>query len=359
MHVRPRAHRASRASCAARAARASRAAWKYALIGLLAVGCSSSSSPADQGAADTGTSPADATPVADDAGITLGALPSASGGAKFAIPGRVESDIEIALPSPMPASPPIVIAFHGTGGEPAEGMALAADGASRGAIVIAPRAGYRAGSHPADVDHDVDEGGSSWNLWGQGAGANEDLRYVLSLVASAKVAYGADTSRVYTVGFSNGAFMAYFVAASLPDAIAGFAESSGGWTTDACPTRYGAISDGIAFMATTGPAPGVSVSCASLYASTSPAFPTKCIPSATNRPRPPPLGGRVPFGYLAHYSDDDTVSVQWSCFLGDALGARAQVTVRHADADGTRGHSPPPDFFARAWAFFAGRTNRE
>lgn len=327
-----------------------------ALVVLVASGCKgeSSTAPPDAGAADTA---AESSPI--DAGAVIAPLPAAGGAATFAMPGRTETAIEVALPSPKPASPPLVIAFHGTGGEPADGLALAPEATGLGAIVIAPRAGYRDGTHPADVDHDVNEGGSSWNLWAQGTAANEDLRYVLSLIASAKAAYGVDTTRVYTIGFSNGAFMAYFVAASLPDAIAGFAESSGGWTTDACPSRYGALSDGIAFAATSGPAPGVTVSCASLYASTSPAFPTKCAPGAKNPLRPPPLGARVPFGYLAHYSDDDTVSVMWSCFLGDAMGARAKVVVRHRDADGTRGHVWPPDFFTGAWSFFAGRTHRD
>jgi poly(3-hydroxybutyrate) depolymerase len=331
-----------------------RGARAWGLAGILltfGLGCGSSSgggAVADTGLPETGD-PLD--------GAIVQGLPLAGGAGTFAIAGRTESAIEVALPSPMRANAPLVIAFHGTGGEPADGLALAPEAAGLGAIVIAPRAAYRDGVHPADVDHDVDEGGSSWNLWTAGATANEDLRYVLALIASAKSAYGVDTSRVYTIGFSNGAFMAYFTAASLPDAIAGFAESSGGWTTDACPSRYQAISDGYAFQATSGPAPGAAVSCASLYATTSPAFPKQCIPSATNALRPPKPGARVPFGYLAHYSGDDTVSVMWSCFLADALGARAKVVVRFADAGDVHGHAWPPDFFTSAWAFWAGRTN--
>lgn len=306
-------------------------------------------------------SPVDADPADSrstlDVGVVTTTLPAAGGAGKLVMPGRVESAIEVALPSPMPTNPPLVIAFHGTGGEPADGLDFASSATAKGAVVIAPRAGYRDGKHPADVDHDVDEGGSSWNLWAQGPAANEDLRYVLSLIASAKATYKVDTTRVYAFGFSNGAFMSYFAAVSLPDAIAGFAEASGGWTTDACPSRYGAISDGFAYAATSGPAPGSSVACASLYAAKG--FPGKCVPTATNKLRPPAFGARVPFGYLAHYSDDDVVSVMWSCFLGDALGARAQVTIRFADAGGIRGHSSPPDFVDRAWAFFANRTNTQ
>lgn len=339
-------------------------------LALVAAGCGKATTGGRVGdvtSADTGSSTeperdaggrAEAGPAPDAGGLVL-PLPTTSGGASFKIPGRSEQAIEVALPSPIPPRAPLILAFHGTGNEPSEGLGLAAEAAAAGAIVIAPRAGYRDGKHPADVDHDVDEGGSSWNLWASGPEANEDLRYVLALISSAQAAYGVDPTRVYTFGFSNGAFMAYFVAASLPDLVAGFAEASGGWTTDACPTRYGAMNDGLAFQAKSGPAPGTAVSCATLYGSKSPAFPTRCAPSASNRLRPPPLSGRVPFGYLAHYSDDDIVSVMWSCFLGDALGARAQVTVRFADAEGLHGHSPPPDFFPRAWAFLSPHTSLE
>lgn len=285
-------------------------------------------------------------------------MPAKGGAATLAIPGRAESSIEVALPEPKRASPPLVIAFHSTGSEPSEAMDMAREATSLGAVVVAPRAGYRSGRHPADVDHDNDEGGSSWNMWQPDPAQNEDLRYVLSLIASAKAAYGVDTSRVYTMGFSNGGFMSYFVAASLPDVIAGFAESSAGWTTDACPTRYGDEAR-TGFLPTTGPGPGVAVTCSSLYASRSPPFPAACRPNAKNALRPPRLTGRVPFGYLAHYTSDDVVSVQWSCLLGEALGARAQVTIRRSDRDDVHGHSPPPDFVARAFAFFANRTSAE
>jgi len=119
----------------------------------------------------------------------------------------------------------------------------------------------------------------------------------------------------------------------------------------------GADSSGTSFYPTSGPSAGTSVACTTLYASSS--FPAACIPSAANHLRPPTPGARVPFGYLAHYSSDSIVSVQWSCFLGDVLGSRAKTVIRWSDKDGTRDHNPPPDFVSSAWAFFANRTNAQ
>jgi poly(3-hydroxybutyrate) depolymerase len=285
-----------------------------------------------------------------------------TGAGTFTISGRSENAIRVVVPNPLPANPPIVIAFHATGDEPSGAISdsqLLVNAPKYGFVAIAPRAGYRNGNHPGDVDHEPNSSGSSWNMWDQSPSTNEDLRYVAALITSAKATYNADTTRVYTVGFSNGAFFSYFVAASLPTQVAGFGESSGGWTTNACPTRYGADSSGLSFYPKSGPAPGVTIACSTLYASTNPPFPTSCIPSASNLLRPPPLNGRVPFGYLAHYTSDDIVSVAWTCYLASALGSRATTTIRWSDSDGTNNHNVQPDFFDKAWAFFANRTNTQ
>jgi len=284
-------------------------------------------------------------------------LPRTSGQATFAIPGRTETAIQLVVPTGLAASPPLVIAFHPTGGEPSEAISdfeLEQNAARYKFVAVAPRAGYRNGVHPADVDHERNGGDSSWNMWSQGLTANEDLRYVLALIDSAHATFNVDTTRVYTVGFSNGAFFAYFAAASLPDRIAGFAENSGGWTTASCPTAYGSTSYR---QSSSSAASGTAIACSTLFADAS--FPLNCQFTASNPLTPPPLGARVPFGYLAHYSSDDTVSVQWSCFLSQALGSRAQITVRFQDTDGTRGHNMQPDAFERAWTFFAGRSTAD
>ncbi len=286
-------------------------------------------------------------------------LPMATGRGRFVIPGRTESAIQVVVPANRPARPPLLLVFHGTGGEPIDAINdfdLVAKAESLGFVAIAPRAGYRSGRHPADVDHPVDWGGSSWNMWTASPDQNEDLIYLRALIDQAAVRWNADTTRVYTVGFSNGAFFSYFVAASMPDRIAGFAENSGGWMSDACPTRTD--SEGATlYQLATAAAPGQDLTCAAIFAD--PMFPASCKPTANNRLRPPATTARVPFGFIGHYSVDDAVSVVWSCVLADALGTRAQTRIRASETDGTTGHSVMPNFIDDAWTFFAGRTTAQ
>jgi len=286
-------------------------------------------------------------------------LPKATGPGRFAIPGRAEAAIEVVLPETRAARPPLLIAFHGTGEEPENivaGFELVEKAASLGFVAIAPRAGYRDTPHPPDVDHPADWGGSSWNMWTARPDANEDLRYVRALIDAAQQSWGADITRVYAAGFSNGAYFSYFVAASMPERIAGFAEMSGGWSTDACPSRTDQDGTSLFLMKTTAPA-GREMTCASLAAD--PGFPAKCRVTGANKLHAPRPGGRVPFGYLSHYSVDDSVSVVWSCLLAEGLGARARTKIHAREADGTTGHTVMPGFIDGAFAFFAGRTNAQ
>lgn len=282
-----------------------------------------------------------------------------TGRGRFAVAGRTESTIEVVVPASRPARPPLVLAFHGTGGEPRDAINdfdLVAKAESLGFVAIAPRAGYRSGRHPPDVDHPLDWGGSSWNMWTQGPDQNEDLLYLRRLIDEAAVRWNVDTTRVYTIGFSNGAFFSYFAAASMPDRIAGFAENSGGWMSDACPTRTDLEGASLNLLMTAG-APGQDLTCAAIFAD--PMFPASCKPTTTNKLRPPVTTGRVPFGFIGHYSVDDAVSVVWSCVLADALGSRAQTRIRASETDGTTGHSVMPNFIDDAWTFFAGRTTAQ
>jgi len=287
------------------------------------------------------------------------ALPNVTGKGRFAIPGRAEAAIEVVVPEPHAAKPPLLIAFHATGEEPENIVAafdLVEKAASLGFVVIAPRAGYRETPHPPDVDHPADWGGSSWNMWAASADANEDLRYVRALIDAASKNWGVDTTRVYTAGFSNGAFFSYFAAASMPDRIAGFAAMSGGWSTDACPARTDEDGTSLYLMHTSAPA-AKEMTCASIFADKT--LPPKCRVSPKNKLHAPRPSARVPFGYLAHYSQDDAVSVAWSCLLAEGLGARAKTMIRSRETDGTTGHYPMPDFIGGAFKFFAKRTNAE
>lgn len=297
---------------------------------------------------------------------TANELPLATGAGIFAVSGRSESAVQVVVPTARSATPPLMIVFHGTGGEPIDlinWLGLVAKAEQYGFIVIAPRAGYRdinlttTATHPADVDHIASSGGSSWNMWTASPTANEDLSYISALIAAAHTRYGVDTSRVYTMGFSNGAFFSYFVAASLPNQIAGFAESSGGWTSNACPTRSDPATDTPLYTLATPGAVGANIGCTAIFSD--PAFPQSCRTGIANPLRPPvPVpGARIPFGYLAHYSNDNTVSVVWSCLLSESLGTRATTTIRNSDVGPNSGHTMIPDFVDKAWTAWAGRTN--
>ncbi|MBS2015470.1 MAG: hypothetical protein JST00_21455 [Deltaproteobacteria bacterium] len=331
-------------------------------------------SSADNGARDAGARPSatGASPTSTSAGPTgrtpplppsiagaLPALPKATGKARFAVPGRSESAIEVALPEKRPAKPPLLIAFHGTGEEPENIMAafdLVAKAEALGFVAIAPRAGHRDTPHPPDVDHPENWGGSSWNMWVSSPEKNEDLLYVRALIEAAKKSWNVDDTRVYTAGFSNGAYFSYFTAASMPDRIAGFAEMSGGWSTDACPARTDQDGTSLYLLKTTAPA-GKEIACSTILADKQ--IPPKCRVTATNKLRPPSPGARVPFGFLAHYSADDAVSVAWTCLLAEGLGGRAKTLIRAKEADGTTGHYPMPDFIDNAFKFFAGRSTAQ
>ena len=175
-------------------------------------------------------------------------------------------------------------------------------------------------------------------------------------IEAAKKSWNADTSRVYTVGFSNGGYFSYFVAASMPEKIAGFGEASAGWATDTCPTRTDQDGTSLYLMKTSAP-PGREIPCTTIMADRE--FPAKCRVSATNKLRPPKAGARVPFGFLSHYTLDDGVSVAWSCLLAEGLGARAQTKIRAREATGETGHMVMPDFIESAWKFFANRTTAQ
>ena len=289
----------------------------------------------------------------------LPALPNATGKGRFAIATRTESAIEVVIPKQRPKNPPLLIVFHATGEEPENSVAafdLVEKAEALGFVAIAPRAGYRDGNHSPDVDHPENDGGSSWNMWTPSIEKNEDLSYVRSLIEAAKRSWNADATRVYTAGFSNGAYFSYFVAASMPDRIAGFAENSGGWPTDACPTRYDQ-DGGSLYLMNANPPAGRELTCATILGDKR--LPPKCRVRAANKLRAPTPAARVPFGYLAHYSTDDVVSVAWSCLLGEGLGARAKTLIRAREADGTTGHTVMPDFIPNAFKFFANRTNAQ
>jgi len=170
---------------------------------------------------------------------------------------------------------------------------------------------------------------------------NPDLMFVRAIIQETSRAYGADLARVYTSGFSNGAFFSYFVASTLSNRIAAFAETGGGLVLSnttagepaACTLRGTAAPQGSVRTCTAaGWTPGVCTS-----------------PGAIARPLAPALAVRVPPGFMEANDDDDTVSFANSCNLANALPASASYQVRVVHA-GT-GHGINDDFLMNSWNF--------
>lgn len=118
---------------------------------------------------------------------------------------------------------PLVIALHGGGGNGAQmarysGLDRTAD--THGFIVIYPDgSGRRAGRL------------LTWNAgdccaWAQRENV-DDVGFLLGLIDRAIAVHGADPARIYLTGMSNGAMMAYRIAALHPERIAAIAAVSG------------------------------------------------------------------------------------------------------------------------------------
>ncbi len=176
--------------------------------------------------------------------------------------------------------------------------------------------------------------------------ANADLLFVRALMQEAQRAWGTDAQRVYAAGFSNGAFFAYFVAATLADRIAAFAETGGGLVQSgttageptACAPRVNAGSAGSARSCVeAGWTPG-----------------TCQAPGTIARPIAPAAVPRVPPGFLQANDDDPAVPYAHTCNLAAALPATADYVTRIIHQGG--GHIVDGGFLDAAWSFMQGRT---
>lgn len=133
------------------------------------------------------------------------------------------------------ARAPLVIALHGGGGNGAQiqrDSGLDATARDHGFLAIYPDgSGRRAGRL------------LTWNAGDCCAYAQrenvDDVGFLLALIDRAVAMHGADPARVYLTGMSNGAMMAYRVAATHPERIAAVAAVSG--TMDRSLVPRGAV----------------------------------------------------------------------------------------------------------------------
>lgn len=247
--------------------------------------------------------------------------------------GGVKRALKVYFPAKVAARPALIIACHGTGGNAEDGVwATAANEAAdkHGAVVVSLQArkmtvgdwdNHKPGqvyfrTHPKTTLAD-----------------NADLQLVAAVIHAAKQSYKIDPTRVYTAGFSNGAFFAQLAALALPDRIAGFASAAGGLVrcsgTGSCKFRGTATE-----------------SCAAL--SKQSGF---CSCSGDAKPIAPPSAKakRKPAAYIAHSVRDDVVSSYYSCALAAELRKRGHPVKVALFTK--QDHGAPPHFMASAFAF--------
>lgn len=171
---------------------------------------------------------------------------------------------------------------------------------------------------------------------------NADLILAQTLIDVARTDWAVDSRRIYTLGFSNGAFFSYFVAQQLADRIAGFAATGGGLvlsgTTGGEPACQPSVTPGnireVRSCSAAGWTPG---SCS----------------SAGAVPRPIAPGPGLPPAYLEANDDDNSVPYAHTCNLAAQLPTGSDVLVRIVHAGG--GHIVNAGFLDNAWNMLRSR----
>ena len=125
------------------------------------------------------------------------------------------------VPRNLPKNAPLIVALHGMGGQAHKmryGLGLHDLASEMGFAALFPQGGMF-GDHT-----------TYWNS-GQGLGNHDDLGFLTRLIDHIVQEHELDASRVYILGISNGAQMAYHLACHIPERIAGIAAVSGTITT--------------------------------------------------------------------------------------------------------------------------------
>lgn len=170
---------------------------------------------------------------------------------------------------------------------------------------------------------------------------NPDLLFTRAIIKESSVAYGADLTRVYVNGFSNGAFFSYFVAATLSSRIAAFAETGGGLVLSQTTAGEPAACSPSALPAVLG---AVS-SCTEAGWSVG-----QCsTPGAIARPISPGSVVRVPPGFMEANDDDNTVPWVHTCNLANALPVSPAYQTRIVHSG--NGHGMNGDYLDNSWNF--------
>ena len=145
--------------------------------------------------------------------------------------GGVERSYIVRAPDDVTESLPLLIMFHGAGGDAARAERATAftDLALAGNYVVAYPNGTQANSI---------EGELAWNAGGccglARSGNVDDVSFVLAMIAELQAAYPIDSTRIYLAGFSNGGMMSYRLACEHGELFAGIAVVSGALNYSPC-----------------------------------------------------------------------------------------------------------------------------
>jgi len=130
---------------------------------------------------------------------------------------------------------PVVIAFHGHGGE----MHKTADQMQfqivwPEAVVVYPQ-GLKSRGVVNDTDYEHPKV-PGWQLW-PGAYGDRDLKFFDRMLETMRQKFAVDNNRIYAAGFSNGAFFCYMLWAERGTTLAAIGNVAGGlWRQPPIPT---------------------------------------------------------------------------------------------------------------------------
>lgn len=158
------------------------------------------------------------------------------------VPGYPDRPIDVSVPSSYAGEEmPVVIFLHGGGGnahsaqattcrngDAADASCLQAVGDREGFITVFAN-GYHRPSNPLNM-RTWNAGGGTTYACASGAACadgSDDVAYISAVIDQIESDLAIDTSRVYVMGFSNGAAMAHRVGCELSDRVAAIVAVSG------------------------------------------------------------------------------------------------------------------------------------
>lgn len=154
--------------------------------------------------------------------------------------GGNEYEYLLYVPTSAPASAPLVLNFHGLGGDGAGQVAYTgyADLAEAEGFVVA---------HPSGLLVESRDWGAtrSWEVTGADTSSRDDVQFVSDLIDRIAAQACVDLNRVYATGFSNGGYFSAHLVCGLADRIAATFSVGGISHPDECqpsrPVAMGAV----------------------------------------------------------------------------------------------------------------------